>query len=186
MAHPTTNGRQAGFTYIALLIGVAIVGATLAAVGQVWQTVQRHEQEQELIFIGNQFRVAIDRYYANNRRFPMSLDDLLRDDHDAGLKRHLRKIFVDPVTRRAEWGLVTMQDGQILGVHSLSENEPLKKKGFRQVDADLKDKNKYTEWVFMSAVRGTIYNPANQPSPGPGSGPTVSSPLSSQPGSFLK
>ena len=154
------NGRQEGFTYIALLIGVAIVGATLAAVGQVWQTVLRHDRERDLIFIGDQFRLAINSYYASNRRYPSSLDDLVLDNRNAGVKRHLRKIFIDPMTGHAEWGLVTLPDGEIVGVHSLSEDVPFMKKGFRLADADLEDKDKYSDWVFMTAVRGGAYTPA--------------------------
>lgn len=177
------NGKQEGFTYIALLIGVAIVGATLAAVGQIWQTVLRHDRERDLIFIGDQFRLALNSYYASNRRYPAKLDELVLDNRDAGVKRHLRKIFIDPMTGRAEWGLVSLQDGEIVGVHSLSEDVPLKKKGFRLADADLEDKDKYSDWVFMTAVRGAVFTPAT---PLPAKSLTTPSPLSSRPRTFFK
>ena len=154
------NGKQAGFTYIALLIAVAILGAGLAAVGQVWQTVVQHDREKELIFVGNQFRQAINRYYASNRRYPLRLEDLVRDDRNAGVKRYLRKIFVDPMTGQPEWGMVKVANGQILGVYSLSEVEPLKKAGFRAADAGLENKSKYSEWLFMATVRGVAATPS--------------------------
>jgi len=180
----TVSGKQKGFTYIALLIAVAIIGATLAAVGQVWQTLLQRDREQNLIFIGNQFRQAIDRYYASNRRFPMNLDDLLIDSREAGIKRYLRKIFIDPMTHQAQWGLVTLQDGQIVGVHSLSEIEPLKKSGFRLANESLENKDKYSEWVFMTAVRGaTQILPLSN---APAKTPTTPSPPSRRPGTFAK
>jgi len=162
--HPTVNGKQTGFTYIALLIAVAILGATLTAVGQVWHTLLQHDRENELLFIGNQFRLAFDSYYANNRRFPMRLEDLLLDDRNAGIKRYLRKIYVDPMTGHADWGLVTLDGGQLVGIHSVSEEKPLKRTGFRQSNASLEDKDKYSDWVFMTTIRG-IVNPEQKPVP---------------------
>lgn len=166
MEGPTVNGKQSGFTYIALLIGVAIIGATLAGVGQVWQTLLQREREKELLFVGNQFRRAIDSYYASNRQFPMRLDDLILDSHSADPRRHLRKIFFDPMTRSVEWGLVTLDNGQIVGIHSTSDEKPLKRTGFRMSDAYLEEKDKYSEWTFLSTVRGIsnlLPNPVTAP-----------------------
>ena len=159
------NGKQQGFTYIALLIGVAIIGATLAAVGEVWHTVLQGDREKELLFVGHQFQQAIDHYYASNRRYPLSLDELVLDDRTAVTKRHLRKIFVDPITGNSEWGLVKLQDGQIFGVYSLSEEKPLKRAGFQLAYVDFENKDKYSEWVFITAVRSVAYAPA-RPAPG--------------------
>ncbi len=158
---PLFRSKQTGFTYIALLIGVAIIGATLAAVAQVTQTIVQREREQELLFIGNQFLQAINRFYASNRSYPMQLEDLVLDNHSPGIKRHLRKIYVDPMTGLAEWGMVKLGDGQIVGVYSLSEAEPLKKAGFRLTEAGLENKDKYSEWIFMAALRGAANVPAN-------------------------
>jgi type II secretory pathway pseudopilin PulG len=77
----TVNGRQRGFTYVGLLIGIAIIGAGLASVGQVWHTTLKHEREKELLFIGNQFRQAINRYHVVNGSYPATLEALLLDDH---------------------------------------------------------------------------------------------------------
>jgi len=150
------NGRQAGFTYIALLIAVAILGATLAAVGQVWHTLLQRDREKELLFIGNQFRLGIDSYYASNRRFPLRLEDLLLDEQSAGVKRYLRKVFVDPITGHPDWGLVKLDNGQLIGIYSLSDEKPLKRSGFHGSTADLDDKDKYSDWVFMTTVRGIV------------------------------
>ena len=159
------NGKQTGFTYIALLIAVAILGATLAAVGQVWHTLLQRERENELLFIGNQFRQAIDSYYASNRRFPLRLEDLLLDDRSVGIKRHLRKIFIDPMTGNTDWGLVKL-NSQLVGIYSLSEEKPLKQTGFRTRDASFDDKDKYSDWVFMTAVRG-VSNLEQKPASSP-------------------
>jgi type II secretory pathway pseudopilin PulG len=150
MAHPTATGKQSGFTYIGVLIGVAILGAMLAALGTVWQTMAQREQEKELLFVGHQFRAALNRYYQNNQRYPMRLEQLVQDDNPQTVRRYLRKIYVDPLTRQTSWGLVTQADGQIVGVYSLSGKVPLKKAGFRPQDSDFVQKSKYSEWLFMA------------------------------------
>ena len=45
------NGSQRGFTYIAVLITMTIIGATLASAGMVWHTAQQREREAELLFV---------------------------------------------------------------------------------------------------------------------------------------
>ena len=53
------NGKDKGFVYIALLIGLAIVGIGLGAVSEVWTQSRQRERERELLFVGNQIRQAI-------------------------------------------------------------------------------------------------------------------------------
>jgi type II secretory pathway pseudopilin PulG len=150
---PAARARQSGFTYIGVLILVAIMGITAAATGELWRTESRREAEAQLLFVGNQYRQAITGYYEQSpgqkRSFPMRLDDLLRDPRVPGTKRYLRKLFADPVTGGEEWGLVKGPAGEILGVFSLSEQTPIKKSNFGVRDARLEDRQKYSEWVFM-------------------------------------
>jgi len=150
MARPIATGKQAGFTYLGVLIGVAILGATLAALGTVWHTLAQREQEKELLFIGQQFRMALSRYHQNNQRYPMRLEQLVQDDSRESVRRYLRRIYVDPMTRRAHWGVLTKADGQIVGVYSLSTKVPLKQAGFRPQDADFAQRNRYSEWLFIA------------------------------------
>jgi type II secretory pathway pseudopilin PulG len=163
MERLTVNGkatRQSGFTYVGLLIGIAIIGAGLAAVGQVWHTTLKHEREKELLFVGNQFRQAINLYFKANNRYPARLEDLLLDDRSLTVRRQLRKMFIDPMTGLAEWGVVK-SDNVVIGVYSLSEEEPLKKAAFAARDADFENKSKYSEWIFMAKLPGAAGT--NQP-----------------------
>lgn len=149
--------RAQGFTYIGVLILVVIMGVALAAAGEAWFTAQKREKEQELLFVGNQFRLAIDQYSAQppglGRRYPLSLEELLQDPRQPGIRRYLRKIYPDPMTGKAEWGLITGPNGEIFGVHSLSEAEPLKKANFLLAEKGFEGRTKYSEWVFMSTLR---------------------------------
>lgn len=149
MEAATVNGKQWGFTYLNLLFWVALSGAALGAVAEVWSTAQRRDNEIELLHVGEQFQAALERYGATGR-FPRRLEDLLGDDKAVPPKRYLRRIYVDPIARQTDWGVVTLPDGQIIGVHSLSEREPLKHKGFPEKYASFSDKRRYSEWVFMA------------------------------------
>ena len=146
-----------GFGYIGLLILVAMMSVALAGAGEVWHTAQQREKEQELLFAGGQFRRAIAQYYANTpgkaRRYPLHLEELLKDPRHPDTRRYLRKIYLDPMTGKAEWGLVTGPGGEIYGVYSRSEDAPLKRAGFRLVEKDFEGRTKYSEWVFMPLLR---------------------------------
>lgn len=148
-----TLRRQRGFTYIGALVLVALLGIGLAAAGQVWHTAQKREKERELLFIGQQFRLALYQYAKQTpdkgKRAPSSLEELLRDPRHPVTLRHLRKIYPDPMTGTAEWGLVKGPGGEILGVHSLSAEEPLKKANFALADRRFEGTKKYSDWVFM-------------------------------------
>lgn len=148
--------RERGFTYIALLIAVAIMGVWLAASANILHLRVQRDKEQELLYIGHQFRQALERYAKSSagtaRRLPMRLEDLLLDERSLEKRRHLRRIYLDPMTGKAEWGLVRLADGQIIGVHSLSQDEPVKKAGFDLHDLDFTGKSSYSHWVFLAAA----------------------------------
>ena len=145
--------RERGFTYIGVLVLVVLMGITLASAGEVWHTMQQREKEQELLFIGHQFRLALKRYALSTpgkaRRAPLHLEELLQDPRYPGIRRYLRKIYLDPLTGGPEWGLITGPAGEIYGVHSLSEGEPLKKDHFDLADKHFEGGMKYSDWVFM-------------------------------------
>lgn len=163
------RGRSTGFTYIGLLLLVASMGFALTVVAQVWQTAQIRDKEEELLFVGNEFRRAIGMYVAATSRYPHSLEDLLKDPGFPGVRRYLRKIYRDPITGRAEWGLVKAEGNAIIGVHSLSEAAPMKQGGFSLADQGFEAKKKYAEWVFVSKVGQTAPG-AIAPSAAQGSG----------------
>lgn len=144
-----------GFTYIAALIFIAIMGVGLAAVGEVWQLALRREREAELLFAGDQLRNAIAMYYAHAPspvgRYPGSLEDLLKDPRYPNTVRYLRKIYPDPITNSQNWKLIKGVNGEILGVCSASEEEPLKRKNFSLADQAFDGKTKYSDWVFVVA-----------------------------------
>lgn len=166
---PLTRGaraqRSGGFTYLTILFIVAIMGVGLALIGQVWHTAALREREAELLHVGSEYRKAIERYYLSGpRQYPRNLTDLIKDPRQPGTVRYLRKLYPDPVSGKDEWGLVKAPDGGIAGVHSTSEDKPLKSGGFAVRDKEFEAKEKYSDWKF---IYSPAIGPATKPAPKP-------------------
>ena len=145
--------RVLGFTFIGILIIVAISGIALSGVGIVWkQTIQR-EREKELLFIGDQYRAAIVSYYESTpggaKQYPKKLEDLLLDNRFPVVKRHIRRLYDDPMTNNQPWGLIKQQDLSV-GVYSLSQQSTIKKTGFPTLYESFKEASTYDEWKFIA------------------------------------
>jgi type II secretory pathway pseudopilin PulG len=155
--------RQAAFTYVGLLIAVAVLGVGLAAIGQVWRTVAAREKERELLFIGDQYRAALRNYYigtpAGQSRYPRRLEDLLEDRRLPVMRRHLRRAYPDPITGSDQWGIVPSFDGGIAGVYSLSEQHPLKIARFTDADEIFEGAKRYSDWKFAYAPAVALLKP---------------------------
>lgn len=163
-----------GFTYLTVLFIVAILGGGLALVGEMWQTTAQREKEAELLFVGHQYRSAILRYYLSGpqRQYPRALADLLKDARMPQTQRYLRRVYADPMTGKAEWGLIKAPDGGILGVYSLSEEATFKRANFKRRDAALAGAQKYSDWKFVPTVPAPAAakppaKPGAQPAPQP-------------------
>jgi len=176
----SSSRSEAGFTYIGLLIAVALVGVLLAEAATVWHQVQQQENERQLLFVGNQFRQAIGSYYINTpgpkKEFPKKLEDLLEDRRTPFVLRHLRKIFYDPITVSTDWGLIKAADNGIIGVYSKSDAEPVKKSNFRKPFEMFEAKKHYHEWQFtygsgetpvVVVAQGESAAPVPEPAPQP-------------------
>lgn len=158
-----------GFTYLAVLFAVAIIGAVLAATAVIWHTQVQREKEQELLFVGHAFRQAIARYYESTpgtaKQFPKKLEDLLEDKRQTRLSRYLRKVYTDPMTASKTWGLIVGPDGSLIGVHSLSTRTPIKSAGFDEIDRDFVGAASYIDWKFIYTQPTQATPPATPPNP---------------------
>ena len=140
--------RAGGFTYLTALFLVALLGVGLALTGEVWRTTAQREREAQLLYVGDQYRRAIERYYLSGpAQYPRALRDLLKDERQLRTSRYLRKLYRDPITGSGEWGLVKTPAGEIVGVYSLSDAKPLKTSGFA-AGYDFSAATKYSDWQF--------------------------------------
>jgi type II secretory pathway pseudopilin PulG len=149
-----------GFTYVGVLFIVAFMGVLLSVVGQAWHTQAMREREEELLYVGDQYKKAIARYHAaGGGRYPRELAELLKDPRRPDTQRYLRKLYPDPITGKNEWGFVKSADGGIAGVYSLSEDKPFKTAGFKLEYAGFEGKEKYSDWQFAYVPGAAIMGP---------------------------
>jgi type II secretory pathway pseudopilin PulG len=145
--------QQAGFTYLAMLFAVAIIGIALAGVGVVWSVQREREKEAQLLSIGLEFQKAIGTYYEQSpgavKRYPHALEDLLKDNRFLSVKRHLRQIYNDPMTGKMDWGLMQAPEGGIMGVYSLSTSSPIKRSNFPPSFLSFENAVAYSDWKFV-------------------------------------
>ena len=134
-----------------VLMLIAIAGIGMAGVGLVWHHNAQRENEKELLFIGEEYRRAIGSYYESSpsaaKQFPQSLDELLLDKRFPNTKRHIRKLYADPIARNTQWGLIKQQE-QITGIYSVSKLAPIKKFGFADQYEIFSTAVEYNEWKF--------------------------------------
>lgn len=149
--------QQRGFTYLAVLIIVMIMGFGLSAVGELYSHAAQREKERELLFIGDQYRQAIASYYNRSpgaKMFPQKLEDLLEDKRFPMPQHHLRKLYPDPMTASTEWGLVEAPGVGIMGVYSRSEETPIKTSNFDAIYAAFEGAEHYRNWIFIHSPSG--------------------------------
>jgi type II secretory pathway pseudopilin PulG len=143
---------QGGFTFIGIIISVAVLGVGLAGLGQVWGVKAKREREQELLFVGEQYRAAISSYVsatpAGKPRYPRQLDDLLDDKRHPVVRRHLRQLYPDPLTGRADWEVVLAADGGIAAIHTRADGVPMKSGNFPAYFIAFERAASYRDWVF--------------------------------------
>ncbi|MDH3973834.1 MAG: type II secretion system GspH family protein [Deltaproteobacteria bacterium] len=145
---------ETGFTYIALLFAILIIGITLSSVGTYWSFIDQKAKEEDLLFRGDQFVRAIDGYYKSTHGkvnlYPEKIEDLIKDPRSLVPKRYLRKIYKDPFTGEADWIFIKdKKSGRIKGVKSRSEKIPVKEDGFPERYRHFEGKGSYSEWEFV-------------------------------------
>lgn len=142
--------------YLALLLAIALIGGVSAVGLKVAKTLQIRAAEAELLEIGLEFRNALQSYSEATPNglpnTPASLAELLRDPRYPGIKRHLRRLYYDPFTGKAEWGLIRDPDLRIVGIHSLSESTALKSENFPAELASLSGGKRHVDWVFTLGI----------------------------------
>ena len=145
-----TAFHPGGFTYMTVLILIAVTGVALIGVSRSWRTIVQRDKEAELLFRGDQIRKAIKSYCTSgDNQYPRALSDLLKDPRSRTIKRHLRKVYPDPFSKDGKWTLIQDEQGYIIGVHSGSTARPLKVDNFSSENKSFRKKKKYSDWKFV-------------------------------------
>jgi len=170
--HPVACGRrpiayrlrQAGFTYLGLLMAIVVMGLFLSVAARVWSTTEQRERETQLLFIGHAYRSAIGSYVAHMGHYPLALEDLLGTPDSAVPQRFLRQLYPDPITGNTDWSLIRSPGGDgIMGVASSSAAVPIKHANFDPSDSAFADATSYGGWQFVYVQR--FYRKPANPKP---------------------
>ncbi len=141
--------EEAGFTYVGLLALLVLIGILLAAAGDVASATAQREREEQLLWVGHQYRAAIARYWNARRSYPQQLEDLLGNPLASPLQaRHLRQLYRDPMTNAVDWVLLPAPSGGIMGVASSSKRTPIKTAFFDPADQGFAQATAYSDWQF--------------------------------------
>jgi len=172
---------QRGFTYLGVLLLTLLLSLTAAVAGAVWQLAAQRERERELLFVGQQYRDAIEQYLRRTppgtspvaRRLPRQLADLLQDPRFPGTVRHLRRAYPDPMGPAAEWGLLRSVDGGIAGVYSTVARVPIKRSNFPAGMA-FANARSYRDWRFVAPSAVGMLAASTEPRTADAAGPAAS------------
>ncbi|MCU0762132.1 MAG: type II secretion system protein [Hydrogenophaga sp.] len=145
--------HQRGFTFLAVLAAMLLLALGSQKVVTVLAQEDQRERELLLLRTGAAVRTAIGDYYESSpgsaKQWPQSLEVLLDDQRSVVLRRHLRRLDRDPITRSADWGIVRAPDGGIAGIYSLSEARPIRTGGPELELHGVRPAQSYREWRFV-------------------------------------
>jgi type II secretory pathway pseudopilin PulG len=124
-----------------------------ATAAQISLRIERErEREQQLLMIGREFVAALRSYRdaagVTQPELPRQLSDLVEDRRAITVMRHLRRIPVDPLTGKEDWGLVRQGD-RIIGIYSQATRAPLTRRGFPADFADFDKAARLSDWRFV-------------------------------------
>jgi type II secretory pathway pseudopilin PulG len=144
--------KQQGVTFLWALLLLFILTLGLGRLLEVQSTQTQRQQEDELLWAGEQYRQAIERYYQASpgevKQLPSKLEDLLQDPRLLTLTRHLREAYADPLTGQP-FAEIRNHSGALIGVHSTSGRRPHKTAGFEARFAHFAQAESYSDWTFV-------------------------------------
>jgi type II secretory pathway pseudopilin PulG len=170
-ARPAPRSRQGGLVLIALLLMLMLVGIGALSAAEIWATARKREREVELLWVGEQYRHAVESYWKTTpgprKILPSSISQLLNDDRFPNAVHHLRQVYRDPMAEDVDFEPIIINNA-LVGVHSTSKQAPMKHAHFPRRYEQFAAAEDYSQWqfVFLPPNRRTN-TPTQTPNPGP-------------------
>ena len=162
---------QQGLAYLVVLFIAVALGLASTITYENYSTLAKREREAQWLFVGQQYQQAIASYYHQSpnglKSLPTKLDDLVKDSRFVSVKRHLRQLYIDPITQ-ASWQLLLNDNQQIIGVVSASKEPILQSAKIAQMLPNAENVATYAELKFVFEPKA---NPAEQTEETPNSDP---------------
>lgn len=175
--HPALSRPQPqeGAILLVVLVLLAVIGMSAASITLETSSQQQRANEEELLFVGEEYRQAIESYLRQPpngvRAFPTKLEDLVADDRYPQPRRHLRKLYRDPVAPQQDWVLIKVGNA-LVGVRSSSKGVPFKTSGFTPKQVGFAEAETYAQWEFkVEALVPASQKPGAAPAPTTPAGP---------------
>ena len=144
---------------MALLLMLMLVSIGALAAAEIWATTAKREREVELLWVGDQYRKAIESYWkatpGRRKILPSTIDQLLLDDRFPNPVTHLRKAYRDPMAPDADFELIRVNNA-LVGVRSTSKDAPMKKAHFPPRYRQFEGADSYSAWQFVFTPRGLV------------------------------
>lgn len=183
MRRAPRSAPRRGFVLIGVLIALALAAMAAVQTGQRLADSRQREDEAELLHVGDQYRSAIESYWRQSpggvRSLPARLEDLVKDPRFVTPRRHLRKLYADPMSPDTAWG-VLKQGNAVVGVFSQSPGAPFRQTGFTEAQKGFDNAQRYADWHFRAELPepaasqpGGNKPPGKTPPPGRSPAPTT-------------
>jgi type II secretory pathway pseudopilin PulG len=145
-----------GYTFVSVLVLLAVCMIGLSIAGPNWAEAARRGREHELLRIGRLYALALAEYQATSpgalKAYPSALDELVDDHRFVGVRRHLRRLYPDPLAPDRAWGLVRDAQERIIGVYSQSDAAPVAQGALDLGGVRLPAARHYSDWHFIAPV----------------------------------
>jgi len=147
--------RERGWALLTMVLAALLVSVSGTTAFASMRLERERERQLELLATGRSIVLALRSYnkaeWATQPEWPRDLSELVEDRRSPSVRRHLRRVPVDPITGKPEWVLL-LEGGRIIGVHSPGKTKTLIRRGFHPELKGFDRAVTVNEWRFLAPI----------------------------------